>query len=304
MDLIKLSIGIPAHNEEANIKNLLDSIRDQVEDGFVIEQIIVASDGSTDKTAQIVRSISDPRIILLQSLGRKGKAFQQNSIFSKASGDIILLFDADIILPSSNVIFRLIQPLLNDPQVGLVSVDMLPLPSINFFQKVLNASVVFKKQLFEALNGGDNLFLCHGRGRAFSKMFAERIKWPAIFSEDAYSYLFCKFQGFKFVYLSDAAVLFRSPGNFSDHKKQSDRFRGGVREISKYLPAKFVRASYKVPFGLMFAHSFKSFLAHPVLFAAYMSIVALTLLLGRRAFNQNYLWPISESSKILEKSTQ
>jgi len=52
--LITVSIGIPAYNEEANIGKLLSSLIKQKEAGFIIKEIIVVSDQSTDKTDEIV----------------------------------------------------------------------------------------------------------------------------------------------------------------------------------------------------------------------------------------------------------
>ncbi len=45
-----ISIGIPAFNEAVTIKRLLRSVLAQKEKGFVLREIIVLCDGSTDGT--------------------------------------------------------------------------------------------------------------------------------------------------------------------------------------------------------------------------------------------------------------
>ena len=47
----KISFVIPAHNEEANIANLLNNLLVQTGSSFTLEKIIVFCDGCTDKTA-------------------------------------------------------------------------------------------------------------------------------------------------------------------------------------------------------------------------------------------------------------
>ena len=67
MNKITLSIGIPAYNEQANIRNLLDSIFMQKRDRFEISEVIVLSDASSDQTNNIVKNYSNQivEIILL-----------------------------------------------------------------------------------------------------------------------------------------------------------------------------------------------------------------------------------------------
>src|SRR5689334_482537 len=101
MNKSTLSIGIPAYNEQANIKDLITALMNQVQENFVLEKIIVASDGSTDQTEQIVRSISDTRVQLIADGQRKGQAARQNEIIEQLKSDLLLLLNADV-LPTDN----------------------------------------------------------------------------------------------------------------------------------------------------------------------------------------------------------
>lgn len=93
-DLPFVTLVIAAHNEEADIgprvANALAS--DYPADRF---QVIVASDGSTDLTNAVVRNIDDPRVRLLAFDRRRGKAAVLNDAIPEATGDVVMLSDAN-----------------------------------------------------------------------------------------------------------------------------------------------------------------------------------------------------------------
>lgn len=95
-DYPKISIIIPARNEEMNIANLLSSIRTQ---DFKPYEVIVVNDNSTDRTKQIATNLS---AIVVDSkplpIGWKGKPFACWQGANKAKGDILLFLDADTII--------------------------------------------------------------------------------------------------------------------------------------------------------------------------------------------------------------
>jgi cellulose synthase/poly-beta-1,6-N-acetylglucosamine synthase-like glycosyltransferase len=88
-----MSLIIAAHNEEACIARKLENAlaldyrRDRLE-------IIVASDGSTDRTDEIVESFSD-RGVQLRRYARIGKTGIQNQAAKVASGEILVFSDAN-----------------------------------------------------------------------------------------------------------------------------------------------------------------------------------------------------------------
>ena len=58
-----ISVIIPLYNKEPIIERSLQSVLSQDYDDF---EVVVVNDGSTDRSADIVRSINDPRIRLIE----------------------------------------------------------------------------------------------------------------------------------------------------------------------------------------------------------------------------------------------
>ncbi len=105
---------IAAYNEERNIaakiENTLslDYPRDRIE-------VLVISNGSTDRTNEIVRSHADPRVRLIV-LERPGKMEALNEGARAASGEILVFTDADFFLDIHSL--REIARKFADPEVG------------------------------------------------------------------------------------------------------------------------------------------------------------------------------------------
>lgn len=92
----RISVIIPARNEESNLARLLPSLMDQ---DFVPHEILVVDDHSTDATAAVAES-NGARVLAGQALpaGWYGKpwACQQGALAS--TGDWLLFLDADIVM--------------------------------------------------------------------------------------------------------------------------------------------------------------------------------------------------------------
>jgi cellulose synthase/poly-beta-1,6-N-acetylglucosamine synthase-like glycosyltransferase len=111
-----VSFVIPAHDEEAVIGAKIDDCLAQEYPPERLE-VVVVSDGSTDRTEAIVRERAghDPRVSLL-SLPRSGKAAAVNEGARAAAGEILVLTDANALLAPGSLV-RLAEPFA-DPEVG------------------------------------------------------------------------------------------------------------------------------------------------------------------------------------------
>jgi cellulose synthase/poly-beta-1,6-N-acetylglucosamine synthase-like glycosyltransferase/peptidoglycan/xylan/chitin deacetylase (PgdA/CDA1 family) len=114
-----VSVVIPAWNEEANIGATLKSI---IGNRRVIKDIIVVDDGSTDRTAAIVRDIITKHpheAITLISTENGGKAKALNTGVAEARGDIIVTMDGDAIFTPTTI--EALVAHFADPTVGAVA---------------------------------------------------------------------------------------------------------------------------------------------------------------------------------------
>lgn len=92
LETIDLSIIVPAYNAEKTIKQCLESVVEQkVKYQY---EIIVINDGSTDNTKEIVQSISDEHIILINQENR-GFSGARNRGIDESKGRYIMFLDSD-----------------------------------------------------------------------------------------------------------------------------------------------------------------------------------------------------------------
>jgi cellulose synthase/poly-beta-1,6-N-acetylglucosamine synthase-like glycosyltransferase len=159
-----VSIIIAAHNEEACIGAKVSNCL-SLEYPRECLEVIVASDGSTDKTDQIVRELarSDPRIRLLASEGRVGKSGAQNLAAEQARGDLLFLTDANTRTPPE--VLRILASNFGDPQVGLVSATIHFITGADAVSK--GQSLYWRYEYFLRQAESDIGILATGSGAAF-----------------------------------------------------------------------------------------------------------------------------------------
>ncbi|OIP58187.1 MAG: glycosyl transferase [Candidatus Levybacteria bacterium CG_4_10_14_0_2_um_filter_36_16] len=93
---MKLSIIIPAFNEEKTVGIVLDSIIKLKLPG-IDKEIIVVDDGSSDKTSEIIEKVKkrNPELIFLNHKKNQGKGAAVVTGIKNARGDYIVIQDAD-----------------------------------------------------------------------------------------------------------------------------------------------------------------------------------------------------------------
>jgi glycosyltransferase involved in cell wall biosynthesis len=95
-ELPKLSIVLPAYNEVATFETLVEAVLRKQVPGMEIELVIVES-ASTDGTRELARKYEDhPRVRLVLEEKPRGKGHAVRAGLSQASGDFVLIQDADL----------------------------------------------------------------------------------------------------------------------------------------------------------------------------------------------------------------
>ncbi len=116
--LPSISVIVPAHNEESTIEAKIESLIASDYPRELVE-ILVGSDGSSDKTEDIVQRFQHEGVGLISFPRQQGKSAMQNGLVAAASGEILVFTDADSLIRSDAL--RLIVENFGDPRVGLVT---------------------------------------------------------------------------------------------------------------------------------------------------------------------------------------
>ncbi|NNE98278.1 MAG: glycosyltransferase family 2 protein [Pyrinomonadaceae bacterium] len=111
----RVTVLITAYNEEEAIRSKLENTL-QIEYPADKLEILVASDGSSDRTDEIVKEFESKGVRLFRQEGRKGKTFTQNKAVEQSSGEIILFSDATTEYKPN--VLRAILPNFADEEVG------------------------------------------------------------------------------------------------------------------------------------------------------------------------------------------
>jgi cellulose synthase/poly-beta-1,6-N-acetylglucosamine synthase-like glycosyltransferase len=114
---LSVSMIISVYNEEAVIREKIENALSLDYPADLLE-VVVCSDGSTDKTHEIVRAFNDSRLSLIK-FDRLGKTECLNRAVPMAKGDIILFTDANSMFPPDLV--RQLSANFSDPDVGLTT---------------------------------------------------------------------------------------------------------------------------------------------------------------------------------------
>ena len=92
IDLMDVSILIPAYNCERTIRRAIESALQQTFQDF---ELIVVDDGSQDGTLEVIKTIVDPRIKVVRHPKNSGEAEARNTAIKSSSGRYLAFLDSD-----------------------------------------------------------------------------------------------------------------------------------------------------------------------------------------------------------------
>lgn len=100
---MKISVIVPAYNEEKAIERTVAVLSSYLADAFDDFEIVVVSDGSRDQTFKIAKNLASGRIKIFEYQPNRGKGHALKYGFSKAEGDLVVFYDTGIDFPPSQI---------------------------------------------------------------------------------------------------------------------------------------------------------------------------------------------------------
>ena len=158
MNFSKLSVLVPAYNEEATIVRILDTLQTvQLPEGIRME-LVVVNDCSTDRTGQIVEQYiaqhPDASILYEKHAKNAGKGAALHTAIQLATGDLIVVQDADLEY-DPNEFSILLKPFLAgqaDVVYGSRFMGGNPHRILFFWHSIGNRFLTFFSNMFSNLN--------------------------------------------------------------------------------------------------------------------------------------------------------
>ncbi|RIV41364.1 glucosyl-3-phosphoglycerate synthase [Micromonospora radicis] len=121
----RVSVVLPARNEEATVGAIVSTIREHLVDRVpLVDELIVVDSRSTDRTAEVARA-AGAEVVSQDSMTRDlprltGKGDALWAGLAAAEGDVVAFVDADLREFRPHFVTGLLGPLLTDPSVDFV----------------------------------------------------------------------------------------------------------------------------------------------------------------------------------------
>lgn len=300
MKKVSVTVGIPAYNEEGNIENLLNSLLSQRKTRYLLNEIVVYSDGSTDRTVERVRKMQKKaaKIRLVEGRKRRGKFYRVNQMFRNCDSELLVILDADIGLVGKGFIDSLVKVFKTDEGAMMVAADQKLLRPKNFVGRMIYGSYFLWDQIRLSVPKQDHVQNFYGAATAFRSSFAKKIQIPERISEERlYLYLTARrVEGFR--YCREAKIVYWPVTTFGDFGKLARRsFGAGGEEINKEFGFQAGRY-YKIGWRYKLGGVAKAFYYEPVYtFLGLWLSLFMSKLRPVKRIRFSPIWEITESSK-------
>lgn len=296
---ISITVGISALNEEKNIKNILENLLTQKNTNNFIAKIIVVSDGSSDDTVKIARSIKSKKIVVYEYKNRKGMTNRLNFMFQKFETDIFVKIDADLLPVNSNLLNEISMPFIHNKNIGLVGGKLVAISTENFAQRTINVARLTWDGIKEEFMQGNSFYSLPGGIYAISREFAKYAVFPkTIWSDVGYLYYSCKLNNFKYYSNKKALVYLNVPNNFKDYIKQLSRYSSQIEPLVD-LYGDAVKKQFVIPRSVLYKYKAIYFTKYPVECLTLLFISVYVSIFSKvNKKNSRAKWGTANSSKL------
>jgi len=217
----KVSVIVPAYNEEGVVDNLLRDLKDS---SFPVAETIVIDDNSTDFTYEVARKMN---AVAIRNDATLGKAATLNKGARIVQGDIIVVFDADN-RPEKDCVKHLIKH-FDSQDVGAVA-GVIKISSDGFVSKLAALEFSLCFYLFQPFSTRFNFFpILHGAYFGIRRELAS-------FDEDALTEdldisVDITSRGYRIEFEPEATSYVSPPPSFSLFARQRERWIRGAVEV-------------------------------------------------------------------------
>lgn len=91
-----VSVVVPVYNEEVSLGTSLARLGEVLQDHFSNFEVVLVSDGSTDRSTEVARALGCPWLTILEYHPNRGKGFALQTGFQRTRGHIVVFFDGDL----------------------------------------------------------------------------------------------------------------------------------------------------------------------------------------------------------------
>ena len=216
----KVSLIIPAHNEEVVIAKKVSNLKSLKYDTSKLE-IIMVLDGCTDNTENIIRN-DFPEILVLKNKKKRGKTYSLNKAIEISQGEIIIFNDADIFL-KDDAVEKIISN-FNNNKVGCVAGRL-----VYFTEKDDNTitqkgeNLYWKYEVYLRTLESDTGYLTVVSGAFYAARKDVLEKIPLDVSDDLYNPIKIVNKGYNVIFDKEAVAYAKSPENVSEELMQKIR---------------------------------------------------------------------------------
>jgi len=231
--LPKVSILVPAYNEEKTIEKTLKSLLKLNYPKHLLE-IIAINDGSTDNTLKIMKKFEKHGVKVIDK-PNGGKASALNAGLKIAKGDIIVCMDADSIVSKNALKYTL--GYFNDPKVAAVASSLKVYRPKTFWQKMQFVEYIYNIFLRKVLALMNAVFVVPGPFGLYRRSVLEKLGgWEeGNLTEDMELTMRIQKAGYKVETSLNSIVYTKTPETFKRLIKQRIRwYRGFLINARKY----------------------------------------------------------------------
>ncbi|MBA4411224.1 MAG: glycosyltransferase family A protein [Bacteroidota bacterium] len=291
----KISILIPARNEESNLGNLLETLHKLEYPDF---EVLVCNDHSSDNTEEILNWVvgEDDRIHWF--LGEKlptdwlGKNFACHQLAQKATGKYLIFLDADVAL-SANAITKAVA-FFQEKQLSLLSVfpqqkmetfaERLTVPLMNWILQSLLPVILVQKTPFPSVSAANGQFMMFETENYRTSQWHSKVRNQNV--EDIRIARMMKSESLKVaVLLGNQDIFCRMYRNFNEavvgFSRNMHEYFGGARAVM--IGFWFVVCSGPLLVWAVLGWTFLSF---------FMGLVIVNRIVVAADCRQNIAWPV------------